>query len=596
MTTRSVRLLAAALVAVVVAGSAGAPWMPATARNAAGGAPLPAPVRDAPIGDANGGPAAELAGTVLAPLPVSGVATRLAREVFGFLPYWEIGPATDAYLRYDLLSTIGFFGLGLGADGAIDTSTPGYRAYTGDTATTIIRHAHAAGVRTVVTFQSFDADRNAAFLSNTAAQATFIRQALALMARRGADGANIDFEGLSGEHFDEYGAFIGRFRRAARQANPAAQVSVATNSGASGAQMAVAAIRNGADLAFIMGYDYRWSGSTIAGSIAPLVRRDGGASLTRTLDLYAGAGARADHLVLGLPYYGRTWPTATDDLNARRQTDSATFGGSTTFFPRSLPGAAEGVNERYDKVERSEILVHFDPGLGTWFQTYYDSPRSLEPKMRLAIDHHLAGVGLWALGYERGRPGYWELLTQLFLTPELRAATVVEDPVPTTRVTLTLSWRREGSAVRWVRFSNDRRNWSEWRRVASRVGWNVRSAGRDGPRTFFVQVMNAERLRSNVLPVTVDLDRTGPTMTMLRLAFSAGRGAWETTYRAVDRSGVARYEVRFRVDGGPWKTVTRPAEVRVFRIRGTATSRVAVQVRARDVPGTWGAWVSVGAP
>jgi hypothetical protein len=580
MSLRTLRLLAVGcLTALVVIGSGG----PLSAR----GATSPC----APGVD----PAARSAAASLRPLPASAIATGLAGEVFGYLPYWEMNSGTDSYLRYDLLSTIAFFGIGFGADGAVDTAAPGYRAYSGETATSIIRHAHAAGVRTVITFQSFDAERNAAFFSDTAAQTTFFRQALDLMSRRGADGANIDVEGLSGEDLDEFGAFIGRFRKAARHRNPIAQISVATNSSVSGARMAAAALANGADFAFIMGYDYRWAGSSIAGNVAPLVRRDGGLSLTRTLDLYAGAGAQASCLVLGLPYYGRTWPTATDDLNARRQTDVATYGPSTVFFPRSLPAAARGANERYDKVEESEILVRRDRELGTWFQTYYDSPRSLEPKMRLAVDRHLAGVGLWALGYERGRTGYWELLTKLFLAPELRTATAAGDPVPTTRVTLTLSWRREGSPVRWVRFSNDRRNWSDWRAIAPRVGWNVESAGRDGSRTFYVQVRNAEGLRSNVLPVTVDLDRAGPQMTMLRLAFSAGR-AWEVTYRAVDDSGIARYELRFRVGGGPWKTVSRPADVRVFRIRGTAASHVSVQVRARDVPGTWGDWASVSSP
>jgi hypothetical protein len=581
MPLRTLRLLAAGcLAALVVVGSGDVPS-----------------ARGATSGHAPGvNPDAWSATASLRPLAASGIATGLAREVFGYLPYWELNSGTDAYLRYDLLSTIAFFGIGYGGDGVIDTASPGYRAYTGETATTIIRHAHAAGVRTVITFQSFDADRNAAFFADAAGQTTFIRQALDLMSSRGADGANLDVEGLSGEHFAEFGAFIGRFRKAARHRNPIAQISVATNSAVGGARMAAAALANGADLAFIMGYDYRWAGSSMAGNVAPLVRRDGGLSLTRTLDLYAGAGAPASRLVLGLPYYGRTWPTATDDLNARRQTDAATYGSSTVFFPRSLPGAADGANERYDKVEQSEILVRRDGELGTWFQTYYDSPRSLEPKMRLAVDRHLAGVGLWALGYERGRPGYWELLTKLFLAPELRTATAARDPVSTTRVTLTLAWRHEGSPVRWVRFSNDRRNWSDWRAIAPHVGWNVRSAGRDGPRTFYVQVRNAEGIRSNVLPVTVDLDRTGPQVTMLRLAFSAGRGAWEATYRAVDGSGVARYELRFRVGDGPWKTVSRPADIRVFRIRGTAASHVSVQVRARDVPGTWGDWASVSSP
>ena len=45
-----------------------------------------------------------------------------------------------------------------------------------------------------------------------------------------------------------------------------------------------------------------------------------------------------------------------------------------------------------------------------WVATYYDSPRSLRPKLELARSQGLAGAGFWALGYDRGLPGYVELM------------------------------------------------------------------------------------------------------------------------------------------------------------------------------------------
>ena len=38
------------------------------------------------------------------------------------------------------------------------------------------------------------------------------------------------------------------------------------------------------------------------------------------------------------------------------------------------------------------------------------SPRSLEPKLRLADERGLAGAGFWAIGYERGMPDYTKLM------------------------------------------------------------------------------------------------------------------------------------------------------------------------------------------
>jgi hypothetical protein len=45
-----------------------------------------------------------------------------------------------------------------------------------------------------------------------------------------------------------------------------------------------------------------------------------------------------------------------------------------------------------------------------WNAVYYDSPRSLTPKLALADARGLAGAGFWAIGYERGLPDYTKLI------------------------------------------------------------------------------------------------------------------------------------------------------------------------------------------
>src|SRR5262245_35389748 len=108
---------------------------------------------------------------------------RLTGQVYGYLPYWEINRSTAAHLRYDLLTTIALFGMGITASGQIDETTPGYDAYLGKNAAAVINAAHAQGVRVVPTFQLFDFGQLRdlrAFLGKPAAQRTFIKEALAL--------------------------------------------------------------------------------------------------------------------------------------------------------------------------------------------------------------------------------------------------------------------------------------------------------------------------------------------------------------------------------------------------------------------------------
>jgi spore germination protein YaaH len=72
-----------------------------------------------------------------------------------------------------------------------------------------------------------------------------------------------------------------------------------------------------------------------------------------------------------------------------------------------------------------EHAEYFDVSDGPdWLITYYDSPATLRPKLGLARDNGLAGAGFWAMGYERGLPGYLELMTAF------RAGEITRDEAP----------------------------------------------------------------------------------------------------------------------------------------------------------------------
>jgi putative cell wall-binding protein len=393
----------ALLAVILIGGLIGAPAAATAAAGVSANAPAAAP--------------AMAATTAPRPLTVDQFAHRLSAEVYGFLPYWELDSTVDAYLDYDLLTDIALFSVGVNDDGTIDTGARGYATVTGDLAAAIVAHAHAAGVRVDLTLTSFGLAKNAAFFTDAAAQATAVSAIAALVATRGLDGVNVDVELLSGTEFAAYGAFVGSLRTALRAANPAARVSVSTNGSTSGANMAAVAIANGADRAFLMGYAYRSAGTSPVGSIAPLDRTDGGKSLTTSLALYADSGVPAGRTLMGLPYFGRTWPTASGALHA-----DAT-GPGAVFFPDSgVPAIPAGTSIAYDPVEVSAWFAVLDAATGTWTQTYFDDPATLRQKYAAAARAGLAGIGLWTLGYDRGVPGYWEAIRSSFGAVRLAGA------------------------------------------------------------------------------------------------------------------------------------------------------------------------------
>jgi putative cell wall-binding protein len=376
--------------------------------------------------------AAPAARTPAAPLTASRFARRLSSEVYGYLPYWEIDSGTDAYLRYDLLTDIALFSVGLTSSGAISTSGTGYARVTGSTAATIVSHAHAAGVRVDLTITSFGLAKNAAFFGNPTAMATAVSAISDLVQGKGLDGVNLDVEMLENADFAAYGLFVGQLRTKLRSWNPDARVSVATNGSLSGAGMAVQALANGADRVFIMGYSYRTSGTSPAGSISPIARADGGKSLTWTLDLYASKGVPADRILLGLPYYGRSWYTTTGELHA------TTTSSAGVFIPSDdLASIPAGTVIRHDAAEGAKWFAVQDAA-GTWTQTYFDDPATLRAKYGLATRRGLAGVGIWTLGYDRGVAGYWDAIVASFGTIRLAgpdrystASALARDAFPT---------------------------------------------------------------------------------------------------------------------------------------------------------------------
>lgn len=362
---------------------------------------------------------AEAAGAkvpALRPLAAKQVAHRLTSEVYGFLPYWLETKKTAGALRYDLLSTVSLFDISLKSNGGLNRSWPGYTALLSPNTTAVITAAHAAGDRVDVTLASFGYLQNRAFLRNRTAQRRAIKQVVKLMAARGLDGLTVDFESVYLRDLPDFSRFVDALGRAMRAHNKIGRVTVAVNASQSGAAMAAAALAGHADRVLIMGYDYRSSRSTTTGSTDPLVRHDGGMSLTWTLNLFRAGKLPMNKIVLALPYYGMSWPTtsAKPGVAPARQA----YGKAPAYAIRvskiAVPG---GARHGYDPVEATAWVATWDAHLHVWRQTFYDTPRSLTAKYSLAKTSGLAGVGIWALGYDAGSAANWQVLAKSFQPP-----------------------------------------------------------------------------------------------------------------------------------------------------------------------------------
>jgi spore germination protein YaaH len=354
--------------------------------------------------------------------PRADVESFLSHQIYGYLPYWRLTADTATQLDYDLVSTIAFFGLGIKGTGDIDMAWRGSIAYVSENAKAVTNAAHAKGVRVVPTFQLFDSGslpKMTAFLDSTTAQDRFIGQALDLMARRSADGANFDFEPMPSSMTARYLAFLARFNTAMDARFPDATLVNASSAGAP--SDLIKGLVPIVDQQFVMTYNYRWSGSTVTGSIAPLDHA------TRNVKIHMNrfmAYAPKESLILGVPYYGYDWPVTNAVPNATVRADKTKYGAvkSVTYASaRTFLASRPDVVRYYDALEGSSFYSYWDPSHLTYRQVYFEDERSAAEKYEYAITSGFAGVGLWTLGNDAGYPEMADAL-EVFYAPDHRVA------------------------------------------------------------------------------------------------------------------------------------------------------------------------------
>jgi hypothetical protein len=158
------------------------------------------------------------------------------------------------------------------------------------------------------------------------------------------------------------------------------------------------------DYLIVMGYDYYWSGSSTAGPVAPLEGES--YSVTKTIETYLNAGVAPEKLMLGVPWYGYDWPV----VNSSRKAKAT--GKATARTYTAADQLAEQYDEMFDQTTKVPWVAY--NASSAWRQLWYDDPRSLGLKYDLVNSKKLAGIGIWALGYEGGNKEIWGKINTVF--------------------------------------------------------------------------------------------------------------------------------------------------------------------------------------
>ncbi|GAC1663588.1 MAG: hypothetical protein NVS9B8_02860 [Candidatus Limnocylindrales bacterium] len=497
-----------------------------------GQGPAPAALVDFPSGGTSAVAVTTASWTIEPPVPLSPPdavvsSSGLRREIFGFLPWWQLTSST-LRLDYSKISTIAYFGVGVAGNGDLQTrnsdGTPsvGWGGWTSSQMTSILTAAHAQRTRVVLTIQSFAWNatglaRQQALLGSSAARLNLARQVAAAVRNRGADGVNLDFEPLAAGSEAQFTALVRTVRSELDRVHRGYQLTFDATGSIDNYPIAEATASGGADAILIMGYDYRSSQSSPVGSVAPL--NGSGHDIRDTIAAYT-ARVSPGKLILGVPYYGRAWSTSGNALNATNTSDAMT-GQSTAFDYATAADYLTRYGRRYDPIEQVAWTAYQRQTCSaagrcvtSWRQLYIDDAAAIGAKYDLVNAYGLRGAGIWALGYDGTRPELWAAIQSRFVSDSTPPTAGIRNLAARQgKASFSVGWTgRDDVAVASydVQVSIDGRAWVGWLTATTATSTTWR--GRDG-HDYAFRVRARDRA-GNVGPWNVALASVGRRSTL----------------------------------------------------------------------------------
>jgi spore germination protein YaaH len=244
------------------------------------------------------------------------------------------------------------------------------------------------------------------------AEGAVAREVAEEVARRGVDGVNVDFEPIPRGQKANFTDLVRRVRAELDARRPGLQLTFDVVGHFESYDVGAALRPGGSDAVYLMGYHYAGSFSTIAHGTAPLggPRYDVGDAI-RSLRRVA----RPEQLLVGVPYYGHLWPTASSALNAR----TVGKGWDVLYEDARTIGAKR--HTTYDPVEHVQRSVWRGRACAgcpvQWFQLYFDDPRSLTAKWTAFRRQGLLGTGVWTNAFEGDSGELTRALRDVWLAP-----------------------------------------------------------------------------------------------------------------------------------------------------------------------------------
>lgn len=333
---------------------------------------------------------------------------RPKKEVLGFFPYWMLESQDKINVSY--LTSVSIFGLTVTGRGEIAKLTgegldPGWEMLKNPRLDEFIQKAKKSKVKVFLTFKSFNNDDIEKLSKNDSYQQAFISNALFLVNSKNLDGINIDFE-YTGEPTEAvrtgFTKLIYNLNSELKRQIPKSTLSIDTYlvSGGRLDLFDIQALSANLDYFVIMGYDMH----TPNGDSGPVAAMGGETNVVAYVQNYLEKIEPAK-IVLAVPYYGYDWP----------QNKDAEAGEGVKILPYAeIADVSQNLKINWNEESQTPYYSYNENGQARI--VHFDNVRSLGVKYDFINRKELAGVGIWALGYDGYNQDLEKLIIDKFIT------------------------------------------------------------------------------------------------------------------------------------------------------------------------------------
>jgi len=357
-------------------------------------------------------------------------AIRSKKAVYGFFPYWNLKYADD--LNIKSLTHFAYFAVDLNPDGTINKKTnptetePGWNKLKSKEVQKMFYQSKLLGQKTVITITAMEPELIETILNTPEHKRNAVSSIMAVYKDYGFDDINVDFEYVAKGNQtlrDNFVSFITdlQFACVSQKSHCKIDIDIFASSTENPRLWDLKKLAPVTDKFIVMAYDYFRKSSSQAGPVAPLsgkcqsIFTEEKDCLSEDIITHISQISKlvpSEKIILGIPFYGYQWQTATTDFlsNTYQGTGSlATYQRILTLFQDSdISSLSAQWSEKslspYLSFQQNEKI----------FQIHFENAQSIEQKIKLVNSANLGGIAIWALGYEGVSDDLWIPINALF--------------------------------------------------------------------------------------------------------------------------------------------------------------------------------------